>query len=123
MLRYSPVYYYSSLRIVIIPFLYDLKGAFDLIQMKGQRLFLTGKMTGQTLFLKKKMTGQGLFSREKMKGQGLFSRRKNTVCPAHVPIIFAPSLIISSQLQCKVVTDNKKTQKIALGKLMQLIHD
>ena len=90
--RYCPVYYYSSLRIVIIPFLYDLKGAFDSIQMKGQRLFLTGKMTGQTLFLKKKMTGQGLFSREKMKGQGLFSRRKNTVCPAHVPIIFAPSL-------------------------------
>ena len=92
MLRYSPVYYYSSLRIVIIPFLYDLKGAFDSIQMKGQRLFLTGKMTGQTLFLKKKMTGQGLFSREKMKGQRLFSRRKNSVCPAHVPIIFAPSL-------------------------------
>ena len=92
MLRYCPVYYYSSLRIVIIPFLYDLKGAFDSIQMKGQRLFLTGKMTGQTLFLKKKMTGQGLFSREKMKGQRLFSRRKNSVCPAHVPIIFAPSL-------------------------------
>ena len=42
----------SSLRIVI-PFLYDLKGAFDPIQMKGQRLFLTGKMTGLTLFLKK----------------------------------------------------------------------
>ena len=87
-----PVCYYSSLRIVTIPFLYDLKGAFGSIQMKGQRLFLNGKMTGQTLFSKKKMTGQGLFSREKMKGQGLFSRRKNTVCPAHVPIIFAPFL-------------------------------
>ena len=27
-----------------------------------------------------------------MKGQRLFLRRKNSVCPAHVPIIFAPSL-------------------------------
>ena len=34
----------------IIPFKYDLKGAFDSIQMKGQRLFLTGKMTGRHFF-------------------------------------------------------------------------
>ena len=38
----------------IIPFLYDLKGAFDSIQMNGHRLFLTGKMTGQTLFFEGK---------------------------------------------------------------------
>ena len=89
MLRYCPVYYYLSLRIVIKSFLFDLKGVFDSIQMKGQRLFLT-----------RKMTGQGLFSHEKMKGQGLFSRQNNIVCPAHVPIIFAPSLthILSLQL-------------------------
>ena len=126
MLRYCPVYYYSSLRIVIIPFLYDLKGAFDSIQMKGQRLFLTGKMTGQTLFLKKKMTGQGLFSREKMKGQGLFSRRKNTVCPAHVPIIFAPSLthILSLQLCLTDISNQlsvpKYTKYIGTGKRIKV---
>ena len=39
MLRYCPVYYCSSLHIVMIPFLYDLKGALDSIQMKGQRRF------------------------------------------------------------------------------------
>ena len=50
MLRYCPVYYYLSLRIVIIPILCDLKGAFDSIQMKEQRLFLTREMTGQTVF-------------------------------------------------------------------------
>ena len=81
-LRYCPVYYYLSLRIVIIPFLYDLKSAFDSIQMKGQTLFLTRKMTGHTLFLTKKMSGHGLFSRGKIKGLRLFSRRKNFVCPA-----------------------------------------
>ena len=79
MLRCCPDYYYSSLCIVIIPVLHDLKGAFDSIQMKGQRLFLTGKMTGQTLFLTKKMTGQGLFLVEKNEG-------------TLVPINFAPSL-------------------------------
>ena len=76
----------------MIPFLYDLKGAFDSIQMKGQRPFLTGKMTGQTLSLKNKMTGQRLFLRKKMKGKILFSGRKNCVSQAHVPIIFASSL-------------------------------
>ena len=109
MLRYCTVYNYSSLRIAIIPFLYDLKGAFDSIQMKGQRLFLTGKMTGQTLFLKKKMTGQGLFSREKMKGQRLFSRRKNSVCPAHVPIIFAPSLRVIAMKSKRLCHKKKVT--------------
>ena len=43
MLRYCPVYTCSSLCIVIIPFLYDLKGAIDSIQIKGQRLLFDRK--------------------------------------------------------------------------------
>ena len=54
---------------------------------------------------------------------------KNTVVPYYKlktevrRSLLCGGLLISSQLQCKVVIDNKETQKIALGKLMQLIHD
>ena len=49
-----------------IPFLYDLKGAFDFFDRKidGAGTFLTKKMTGPMLFLMEKMTGQTLFLAE-----------------------------------------------------------
>ena len=89
-LSYCPVYYYSSLRIVIIPFMYDLKGAFDSIQMTGQRIFLAGKMSGQTLFWKKKMTGQGLFCACKNEGARTFFEAENPFAQHMFPYFLLP---------------------------------
>ena len=87
MLRYCPVYYCSSLHIVIIPFLYDLKGALDSIQMKGQRRFWPEKWQERHFFWRKKWRGKDFFLVKKWRGKDFFRG------PAHVPIILASSLI------------------------------